>query len=175
MDVRMPRPYWNAYVAGVGLGLVLLGAFVFAGRGLGASGAFAAVTAAGVEAVAPAHAHRNQYFGAFTGPDGERAPLGDWIVLEVLGVIIGGAASAWLAGRMGARVERGPFIGDRRRLLWAFAGGTVMGFAARLARGCTSGLALTGGALLSVGGWVFMLALFAAGYAAAPWFRREWR
>jgi hypothetical protein len=50
-----------------------------------------------------------------------------------------------------------------------------MGFAARLARGCTSGLALTGGALLSVGAWVFMIALFAAGYAAAPLFRRAWR
>lgn len=172
---RTPRPYWNPYVAGVGLGLVLLGAFVFAGRGLGASGAFASVTAAGVETVAPGHAHRNPYFSAFTGSEGERAPLADWIVLEVLGVIIGGALSAWLAGRTAARVEHGPRITDRRRLLWAFAGGTVMGFAARLARGCTSGLALSGGALLSVGAWVFMLALFAAGYAAAPLLRREWR
>jgi uncharacterized protein len=173
--VRHPRPYWNAYVAGVALGLVLLAAFVVAGRGLGASGAFASATAAGVEAVAPAHARANPYFGAFTGSEGERSPLSDWLVFEVIGLIIGGALSAWLAGRSRSAIERGPMIGDRRRLLWAFAGGTVMGFAARLARGCTSGLALTGGALLSVGAWVFMLALFAAGYAAAPLFRRAWR
>lgn len=34
-----PKPYWNSYVAGIGLGLVLLAAFVLTGRGLGASGA----------------------------------------------------------------------------------------------------------------------------------------
>jgi uncharacterized membrane protein YedE/YeeE len=49
-----------------------------------------------------------------------------------------------------------------------------MGFGTRLARGCTSGLALSGGALLSVGAWVFMLAIFAAGYAVAPLVRRQW-
>ena len=44
----------------------------------------------------------------------------------------------------------------------AFAGGAVMGIGAVLARGCTSGQALTGGALLSVGSWAFMLGAFAA-------------
>jgi hypothetical protein len=173
--VRVPRPYASPYVAGVGLGLVLLAAFVVAGRGLGVSGAFASATAAAVEAAAPGHARANPYFGAFTGAEGERAPLGDWLVLEVVGVVIGGALSSWLAGRTRRRVDRGPALTNGRRFVWAFAGGALMGFAARLARGCTSGLALTGGALLSVGAWVFMLALFAAGYAAAPLLRRAWR
>ena len=44
---RLPRPYADPYVAGVGLGLVLLAAFVLVGRGLGASGAFGA-TATGL-------------------------------------------------------------------------------------------------------------------------------
>jgi uncharacterized protein len=44
-----------------------------------------------------------------------------------------------------------------------------------LARGCTSGQALSGGALLSVGSWVFMLALFAAGFGAARLARKLWR
>ena len=43
-----------------------------------------------------------------------------------------------------------------------------MGLGAVLARGCTSGQALTGGALLSVGSWLFMIAAFAAAYAVAP-------
>jgi len=34
------QPYMNPYLAGIGLGLVLLAAFVLVGRGLGASGAF---------------------------------------------------------------------------------------------------------------------------------------
>jgi hypothetical protein len=50
-----------------------------------------------------------------------------------------------------------------------------MGLGAVLARGCTSGQALTGGALLSVGSWAFMLAAFAAGYAVAPALKWAWR
>ena len=31
-----PQPYWNPYYAGIGLGLVLLAAFILMGKGLGA-------------------------------------------------------------------------------------------------------------------------------------------
>lgn len=87
---------------------------------------------------------------------------------------MGGLLSALLAGRFRVEVERGP-VGPWTRLGWAFGGGAVMGFAARLARGCTSGQALTGGALLSAGSWLFIGAAFAAGYAAMPLFRHQWR
>jgi uncharacterized membrane protein YedE/YeeE len=50
-----------------------------------------------------------------------------------------------------------------------------MGFAARLARGCTSGQALTGGAILSLGSWIFMMCVFAGGYLVAPFVKRDWR
>jgi hypothetical protein len=170
---RKPRSYWNPYAAGVALGLVLLSAFALVGRGIGISGAAAAVVATGVDAVAPGHARANAYFGAYLG-DGTRSPLGDWIVIEVAGVLLGGLISAGLAGRFRPGVERGPRASVRTRLAYAFAGGAIMGFGTRLARGCTSGLALTGGALLGVGAWTFMLALFAAGYALAPLMRRQW-
>jgi uncharacterized membrane protein YedE/YeeE len=49
-----------------------------------------------------------------------------------------------------------------------------MGLGAVLARGCTSGQALTGGALLSLGSWVFIVAAFGAAYAVAPLLRRLW-
>ena len=45
----------------------------------------------------------------------------------------------------------------------------------KLARGCTSGQALTGGALLNLGSWVFMLMFFAGAYALAYFLRRQWR
>ena len=48
------------------------------------------------------------------------------------------------------------------------------GFAARLARGCTSGHALVGGAELSVGAWVFMMCIFAGGWMAAWFVRKQW-
>jgi uncharacterized membrane protein YedE/YeeE len=165
------RPYMNPYLAGVGLGLVLLSAFVIMGRGLGASGAFTAVVAAGVEGAAPAHARANDIFAHYLAGG---APLEDWLVFEILGVFVGGLLSALMAGRFRWTVERGGGVSDRRRLLLAFGGGALMGVGAKLARGCTSGQALTGGAVLSVGSWLFIVGAFAAGYLAAPLFRRQW-
>jgi uncharacterized membrane protein YedE/YeeE len=49
-----------------------------------------------------------------------------------------------------------------------------MGVGAVLARGCTSGQALTGGALLSVGSWLFMIGAFGAAYLAAWLMRSAW-
>ena len=63
-------------------------------------------------------------------------------------------------------IERGPAISDAQRLIAAVAGGVLMGFGAKFARGCTSGQALTGGALLSAGSWIFIATCFATGYAA---------
>ena len=170
---REPSPYMNPYLAGVGIGLVLLAAFAIMGRGLGASGAFSSAAAAGMQSVAPERAASLEPYAAYLG-DGRRGPLSDWLVLELLGVTIGGALSAWGAGRLRRGIEKGPRVSDRARLMYAFGGGTIMGVGAKLARGCTSGQALTGGALLSVGSWLFIAAAFAAAYAASPLFRREW-
>lgn len=166
------RPYANPYLAGIGLGLVLLAAFVLVGRGLGASGGFASAAATASSLVAPESTRGNEYFARYLGSDGR--PTVDWLVVELTGVIIGGLISASLAGRLNRSIERGPRITDRTRLLFAFAGGTIMGVGAMLARGCTSGQALTGGALLSVGSWLFMGAAFAAAYAVAPLLKRAW-
>ena len=57
---RRPQAYMNPYLAGIGLGLVLLAAFVLVGRGLGASGAFNSVIAWAVSAVAPEHAKQQR-------------------------------------------------------------------------------------------------------------------
>lgn len=162
------KPYSNPYVAGVGLGLVLLLSFVVTGRGLGASGGFGAVAStlahrAGVSA---------PYFDAHLALGGVWR---DWLVVELAGVAMGGGLSAFFAGRLAATAERGSAVSATRRLAFAGAGGAVMGFGAMLARGCTSGQALTGGALLSVGSWAFMLTAFAGAYAVAPFIRRNWR
>lgn len=166
------KPYANPYLCGVALGLVLLAAFVVMGRGLGASGAFASAASAVAASASPDAARANEYFARYLSPQG--SPRIDWLVVELIGVTIGGFASAFFAGRLRRAVERGPRISDRTRLGLAFTGGSVMGVGAVLARGCTSGQALTGGALLSVGSWVFVGAAFAAAYAVAPLIRRAW-
>jgi uncharacterized membrane protein YedE/YeeE len=167
-----PRPYADPYLAGVALGLVLLAAFLIMGRGLGASGAFASTASSLAELVAPERAAANPYFARYLA--GGTPPWRDWLVVEIVGVVIGGAFSAWLAGRLGRAVERGPRLATRPRLAIAFAGGATMGLGAILARGCTSGQALTGGALLSLGSWVFIIGAFAGAYAVAPLVRRLW-
>lgn len=148
------KRYADPYAAGVALGLVLLASFVVAGRGLGASGAFTRV----IDMLTRSQTHTD-----------------NWLVAEVGGVIVGGLLSALLAGRVRSEVERGPRASSASRLALAFGGGVAMGLGAVLARGCTSGLALTGGALLSVGSWLFMIAAFVAAYAIAPFVRRAWR
>jgi uncharacterized membrane protein YedE/YeeE len=126
-----------------------------------------------VAEAAPAQAASNEAFARYLG-DGSTSPFASWILVEIVGVLIGGLISARLAGRFRFATERGPRAGVRSRLMFAFAGGTLMGFGARLARGCTSGLALTGGAMLSPGAWIFIATAFAAGFAAAPLLRRQW-
>jgi uncharacterized membrane protein YedE/YeeE len=169
-----PKPYSNPYAAGFGLGLVLLAAFVIMGRGLGASGAFSSLVASVVDAIAPQHAAANEFYAEYLG-DKTQSPLMDWLVFEVLGVFAGGLISGALAGRIVKSIERGPSITNRWRLIFAFIGGTLMGIGAKLARGCTSGQALTGGALLGVGSWAFMMCVFAGAYATAWFIRRQWR
>ncbi len=168
-----PRPYMNPYLAGLGLGLVLLSAFVIMGRGLGASGAFSSAVAVAVDTAATEHARSNEFYTGYLD-GGVGHPLKSWLVFEVLGMIAGGFFSGALARRIGATVERGPRISIRGRLGMAFVGGALMGVGAKLARGCTSGQALSGGALLNVGSWAFMLMVFAGAYALAYFVRRQW-
>jgi uncharacterized membrane protein YedE/YeeE len=171
---RRPEPYMNPYLAGIGLGLVLLAAFVLVGRGLGASGAFNSVIAWAVSSVAPEHARNNEFMAGYLTDDGS-SPLKSWLLFEVIGVFAGAMFSGLLAGRAKVMTEKGPRVSVRARLAMAFAGGVLMAFGAALARGCTSGQALTGGALLNLGSWAFMMMVFAGAYAVAYFVRWQWR
>jgi hypothetical protein len=169
------KRYADPYAAGVAIGLVLLASYAIAGRGLGASGAFSSVVATGMAVV---DGTQNVAAAPATAPyltDGLASPLYDGLVIELLGVVIGGFASAWFAGRITSAIERGQAITGSQRMIVAVAGGVLMGVGAKFARGCTSGQALTGGALLSAGSWIFIVACFATAYALAPVARRLWR
>ena len=168
-----PRPYMNPYLAGIGLGCVLLLSYILMGRGLGASGAMTTTAAVGVSVVAEDYAKSSEFFSEYLG-DGTRSPFKDWLVFEVLGVILGGFISGALAGRVKRTVEKGPRISSRIRMILAFSGGALMGFGAKLAMGCTSGQALTGGAVLNLGSWAFMMMVFAGAYMFAYFLRRQW-
>jgi hypothetical protein len=168
----MKERYANPYVIGACLGLVLLFSFYTMGRGLGSSSSFARIGTAGVALVAPEHAKANAYFSKYLG--GKRPPLMSWLVFLTLGAGLGGLFSAFISNRVRGEIARGPAIGVSSRLWLALFGGLISGFAARLARGCTSGQALTGASELAFGSWVFMFSIFAGAYATAYFFRKEW-
>jgi uncharacterized membrane protein YedE/YeeE len=170
--MKMNKKYMNPYVAGTMLGLVLLLAMYLSGRGLGASGGLKYCVVAAVGAVDKPHAEKSVYYSKYF-EDG-RKPLKNWLSLEILGVVAGGFISGAVSGRLRLRVEKSPKISGTRRLVSAFIGGLFFVYGAQLARGCTSGAALSGMAVLSLAGFVTMIAIFGSAYLFAWFFRKNW-
>ncbi|MBP6764201.1 MAG: YeeE/YedE family protein [Rubrivivax sp.] len=165
------QPFWNPYLMGFLLGLVLLASYALAGRGLGATAAFSAVSAWLAGLISPEHVQASLVHARYWN---EGAPLASWTVFLLAGALLGAFASGWQGKRLKLSVERGPHTTDNRRLLLAFVGGFIAAYGARIAKGCTSGQALTGGSMLNVGSLVFMGAVFASAYALAYFVRKEW-
>jgi len=172
MNDAPQRPYWNPYLAGLVLGLVLFASFFLTGHGLGASGGLARFLFAVQSVVAPDYVDNHAYLVRFAG--GANNPLNHWLVWMVIGVVAGGFVSGLLGRRVRLETQRGPSISPSTRWLFAVIGGMLVGYAAQVARGCTSGQALSGGAALSAGSWAFMFAVFGGGYLISWFVRRLW-
>lgn len=169
---REAKAYVHPYLAGILLGIVLFASFFITGNGLGASGGLNRMLVYVEDLVAPGHVNRTPYLLAMAG--GDVNPLDSWIVVITVGVVLGGLVSGWRNGRLKVETVHGPKITPKMRWMMAFIGGSLMGYGARFARGCTSGQALSGGAVLSVGSWAFMMAVFAGAYALAYFLRNFW-
>jgi len=163
----------NPYLAGLFLGLVLLATIYITGRGLGASGAVKSAVIAAIEEVAPEHAADTKFYEEYNQahPDG---PLRSWLVFEILGVIVGAFLSGVLSDRMALKLDKGPKVRNGVRITAAVIGGILFGFGSQLGRGCTSGSALSGMAVMSLGGMITMMAIFGMAYALAFFVRRLW-
>jgi len=165
------KGYWNPIVAGIILGIALFGSFMIAGQGMGASGAFARASAQLTYLYDTTFA-ANAYAGKYLTHGNA---LGNWTVIQVFGIFIGGYISAAFAGRIKGSVDRGEGYSIFKRLFWAFLGGVIIAIATRFARGCTSGQALDGAATFSIGAWIFMLAAFGTGFFFANFFKKQWK
>jgi uncharacterized protein len=164
--------YINPYLGGVLLGLVLLVAYFVSGRGLGASGAIKSTTVTIVDKVAPSYTENATFYQEYK--ESHPNPLKSWLVFEMLGVLVGGLISGAIAGRLKFKVEHSPKITSRRRLIFALMGGILFGYGSQLGRGCTSGSALSGMAVLSLGGFISMAAIFGTAFVLAYFFRKNW-
>lgn len=167
------RIYMNPYLAGFLLGLILLATIYITGRGLGASGAMKNVVIESVNTVAPQHSENTQFYKEYADehPNG---PLRSWLVFEVLGVFIGAFLSGVISDRIGWKLEKGPKATNTMRVVGAIIGGALFGLGSQLGRGCTSGSALSGMAVMSFGGIITMMSIFGMAYMLAFFFRRLW-
>jgi uncharacterized membrane protein YedE/YeeE len=174
-DNQLTNPFklrsWSPYVVGVGIGVLSWFAFVTANQPLGVSTAFEHTSAFLIETAAPAATERNEYFQA-------NAPKINWGWMLVVGVFLGALLSAWWSGdRTNSTV---PALWESRfgssaakRLAAAFLGGALMLFGARLAGGCTSGHAISGGLQLAASSWLFTVTFFAVAIAASQLLYRQ--
>jgi uncharacterized membrane protein YedE/YeeE len=168
-----PKNYINPYLGGVLLGLVLLAANFISGRGLGASGAIKSCIVTVSTTVAPASSQNSGFIKEYTGKHPGN-PMKNWLVFEMLGVLVGGFLSGAVAGRLTWKVEHSPKITSKKRLILALIGGILFGWGSQMGRGCTSGSALSGMAVLSLGGFITMMAIFGTAFALAYFFRKNW-
>ncbi len=150
----------------------MVAAFVFAGRGIGASGFLTRLIATAQFELFPGLTEKSAYFARYF--ETARHPLDSWLTYFAVGLVLGSLVTALISKSWKLEVLRGDRITSSGRLLLALLGGGFIGFAARLARGCTSGQALVGGAELLVGAWAFMVCIFIGGYATAYFVRKQW-
>ncbi|QNB47310.1 YeeE/YedE family protein [Thermanaerosceptrum fracticalcis] len=162
---------WHWLKAGMLMGILNAVLLIFYGKLLGASTAYVSVIGGLLRYVTPSFVAQNPYF--------KQTPLGmTFEVALLLGVVLG----AHLAFRSNNHVKEefssvwfqrfGP--NKTKRYIFAFFGGVLLIFGARLAGGCTSGHVLSGWSQLSVSSLLFGLGMFAAGLPTARLlFRRQ--
>lgn len=170
-DDKTPRKFLSPLFAGVGLGFALLGMFVVTGHGLGAYGFYKRVTLWLSNDISSQWTQANAYLSTSLG---KTHPLDIWISWEVAGIAFGALLGSMLARRFKFKIERGSSVNITSRLSLAIFGGVLSGFGASLARGCTSGLGLSGAATLSVAAFLFLMGFFIAGLLMAKITRKVW-
>jgi uncharacterized membrane protein YedE/YeeE len=166
------RPFWPPLISGIALGLALFITFMITGHGMGASGFFTRLTAGIAGALVPDWAMSNAYFAPFLRNGAN--PLSSWISWEIIGIMLGALAGSLTSGRFRLMIEKGKNASTLTRLSMAFSGGILVGIGARFARGCTSGVGLSGGATLAVAGFIFLIFFFLSGYLVNFLTRRAW-
>jgi uncharacterized protein len=164
------KEIWSPYVAGVLLGLVGIAAVWMSNSLLGASGAFENLAGMLGKAVAPA-LFDNLYFN-FIMPPGITTS-----VILIVGIFFGGMIGAATSGTLkwgkkdtaNSDEQWKRIFGPQTWKRWAlaFIGAIILEYAAGIAGGCTSGLAISGGMLLAPAAFLFIAGMFASGIVTA--------
>ena len=166
---QIRKEEWSPYAAGILLGIVgiltvvLTDKVLNAPKLLGASGGFENIAAYIGKAINPS----NTYFN-YVMPPGMT-----FAVILLVGIFFGGMLGAFSSRTLKFRTmddEQWKTIFGKRtwkRWLVLFVGAIVLEFAAGIAGGCTSGLAISGGMLLVPAAFLFIAGMFMSGIVTA--------
>jgi uncharacterized protein len=160
---QISKELWSPYAAGILLGIVGILTVVLAHALLGASGGFENLAA---------------YIGKVISPDNvyfkyQMKPEITYPVVLLVGIFFGGMLGALSSGTFKWRTmddaQWKTAYGKQtwKRWLLLFVGGIIVEFAAGIAGGCTSGLAISGGMLLAPAAFLFIAGMFASGIITA--------
>ncbi len=151
----LARPSWSPYAVGAGIGVLSWLAFLTTKKPIGITTAFENTAAGLGQRIAPHASGANAYVAK-----ADEVPRIDSEWMLAAGTLIGSLLSARAAGTSG-----GPHVPVRwqqrfgrsriKRDLAALAGGALMMFGARTAKGCTSGHTISGTLQLAASSWLF--------------------
>lgn len=156
----MCKRHWSPYLCGILIGLLQIPVF-FIGGSIGTSSA----TANAVCSV-------TNFFNGEQITACFKAPKSWWQLGLVIGIVIGAYLSKSLSKHYRKSISivwqtALPKYSIKKRFLYAFIGGVLIMFGARLADGCTSGNGISGVALMSVGSVIVITFMFAAAIAVS--------
>ncbi len=157
-EKRMNQPGLNYRWLYSGVGLAVLNAAIFlksvANRPIGASTSYPYVAD---DVLGVTH---NAYFSKIAVP-------GHWELIFLAGAFLAGLVFALVRKDFRFTLVHSRWVEYKgkaagKRLVWAFAGGFILLFGARMAGGCTSGHILSGGMQMAVSSLIFGAFVFAA-------------
>jgi uncharacterized protein len=171
-DRAMTGINWRPYLVGIGIGVLSWAVFLVVNTPIGVTTSLAQVSAI------PAASIWGWDWVAANSYWAKQLPKLDYGALFLVGTFLGGLLSALVAGTW--RLTTTPSVFAERfgrspakSFAFAFVGGMVAMYGARMANGCTSGNGISGGLQLAVSGWVFLAAMFTTGILTASlMFRR---
>lgn len=155
---------WSPYIVGGLIGILAWVVFGYMDETLSVSTAFVHAAILIENWIIPDHAAELTYFKETLS----KSHLIDWQFAFVLGIFPGSFLAGYLARSFNTKIVTeiwGKCFGYSRtkRFAGAFLGGIILMFGARLGGGCTSGHGISGGLMLAISSWIFILFAFITG------------
>ena len=161
-QVAENRINWSPYLVGAGIGVLSWVVFVVVANPIGITTSMSQIAGGLIAPIVGADTvAQNAYWKT-------NLMKLDYGTLFLIGTFLGALASALVSGTF--RLETVPSVwrdhfgaSVTKRMIYAFIGGALAMYGARMAGGCTSGNGISQGLQLAIVGWTFLAVMFASG------------